>query len=142
MADALSLQRYETERPGEDMAWRRGDERFFPQRGGAPAVDGVTCVRTGGENPTSVQPGSAAGCWTATTPSVSAQPGGGAKSKAPQAMANTCRNVPPVDRLRMQSPRLADCPRSLPAWRPDADHSSFAGAGGRCAAIFFACCAK
>ncbi len=40
MADALSLQRYETERPGEDMAWRRGDERFFPRRGGAPAVDG------------------------------------------------------------------------------------------------------
>ena len=40
MAGALKMQRYETERPGEDMAWRRGDERFFPQRGGAPAVDG------------------------------------------------------------------------------------------------------
>ena len=40
MAGALKMQRYETERPGEEIAWRRGDERFFPQRGVAPGVEG------------------------------------------------------------------------------------------------------
>ena len=39
MAGALTMQRYEAERPGEEVAWRRGDERFFPQRGGGPSVE-------------------------------------------------------------------------------------------------------
>ena len=39
MAGALKMQRYETERPGEEVAWRRGDERFFA-RHDAPAADG------------------------------------------------------------------------------------------------------
>ena len=38
MAGALKMQRYETERPGEEIAWRRGDERFFAR--GDAAADG------------------------------------------------------------------------------------------------------
>jgi hydrogenase maturation protease len=32
MSDALGLGRYETERPPEEVAWRRGDERFLSPR--------------------------------------------------------------------------------------------------------------
>ena len=40
MAGALKMQRYETERPGEEIAWRRGDARFFARHAGAAEVDG------------------------------------------------------------------------------------------------------
>jgi hydrogenase maturation protease len=36
MTDALVLDRYEGERPTEDVAWRRGDERFLGRPGGRP----------------------------------------------------------------------------------------------------------